>query len=104
MGSGIAEENLQGHLNMNGKPSRGKSYAILGVGVILGIVGAHVYYVMSAKAAIAELMAPGRVIKINYGNLPHIQTLVYGLIGGLIVGALGAVISNRRRPTQADQG
>lgn len=85
------------------------SFAILGICTLLGLAGAPGYYVWTAYAGIAKLKAenPGRElqVRINYLNFPHMEVLIYGLIGGLIVGAVGATIAGwfRKGPAASVQ-
>jgi hypothetical protein len=76
--------------NESKKPSRLLSYGVIFLAAILGIAVAHVVYFLDAYFEGEKFVAanPGGRYVIHYGNLPHMQALLYGVLGGAIVGAI----------------
>ena len=59
---------------------------------VLSIIGAHIAYVMNANSQIAQVVANNPAlegkIRINYGNLPHMEYVIYGALIGLGIGTV----------------
>ena len=66
------------------------SYAIILLGAASGIAVAHIVYFLQAciEGERFVMMHPGASYVIHYGNLPHMQALLYGILGGTVAGAI----------------
>ena len=82
------------------KPNTGLLFFILLiVGLVMGAAGGHLVYYLNARLQIdrERLANPNISSQINYGNAPHFEAMIWGVVAGVVVAILiGWLISATR--------